>query len=187
MTMRFPGLIIMVLVSGIITAVSAGEKPEILSIDQVEVVGHDNYTFSLSFTVNYAGADGVNVEVEEEYNTTLRSYRFDEPSPARIRIGAITNQYYSWVTVKVTNSWGSDYRTMEFAPVGVGGVRPVEIGEAAPGTVGEGLVELYTLRGQLIFRGVAEDLRFGNFPAGLYIKRESRADGGWNVSKCSVR
>ncbi|MDE6402939.1 MAG: hypothetical protein K2K86_03930, partial [Muribaculaceae bacterium] len=65
-------------------------KPTIISISDITIVDNGQYEFFLDFNVHYAGADYVSVEIEEEYNTTLRSYRFDEPYLAHIKTGNIT-------------------------------------------------------------------------------------------------
>lgn len=91
-------------------------KPIILSIDNISTVDTGDSEFSLSFDVKYAGADYVSVEIEEEYNTTLRNYRFDEPYIAHVKIGNITNLYYSWVTIIVSNKYGTTSKTLEYAP-----------------------------------------------------------------------
>ncbi len=91
-------------------------KPVIISIDNVSVIDTGSCQYSLSFDVNYIGADYITVEVEEEYNTTLRTYRFDEPFVALVNTGDITTLYYSWVTVIAANKYGTTSRTLEFAP-----------------------------------------------------------------------
>lgn len=96
--------------------ISDNEKPIIQSIDNISIVNTGDYEFSLTFDVKYAGADYVSVEIEEEYNTTLRNYRFDEPYIAHVKIGNITNLYYSWVTVIVSNKYGTTSETLEYEP-----------------------------------------------------------------------
>lgn len=91
-------------------------KPIIKSIDNISALNTGNYEFSLTFDVKYTGADYVSVEIEEEYNTTLRNYRFDEPYIAHIKTGNITNLYYSWVTVVVSNKYGTTSESLEYAP-----------------------------------------------------------------------
>lgn len=91
-------------------------EPIILSIDNI-LVDRKDFGFSLNFDVNYRGSDSVEVEIEEEYSTSLRSYRFDEPFVAHIFTGNISSLYYSWVTVIVENKYGRVSETMEFEPV----------------------------------------------------------------------
>lgn len=92
------------------------ELKPIISIDNISTVDTGDSEFSLSFDVKYAGADYVSVEIEEEYNTTLRNYRFDEPYIAHVKIGNITNLYYSWVTIIVSNKYGTTSKTLEYEP-----------------------------------------------------------------------
>lgn len=92
-------------------------KPIIQSIDNISTINTGDYEFALIFDVKYTGADYVSIEIEEEYNTSLRNYRFDEPYIAHVKTGNITNLYYSWVTVKVSNKYGAAYELIEFAPI----------------------------------------------------------------------
>lgn len=91
-------------------------KPIIQSIDNISTINTGDYEFSLMFDVKYTGADYVSVEIEEEYNTTLRNYRFDEPYIAHVKTGNITNLYYSWVTIIVSNKYGTTSESIEYAP-----------------------------------------------------------------------
>lgn len=91
-------------------------KPSIISVDNLTITPTGKYTFTPQFNVQYRGADYVTVEIEEEYNTTLRTYRFEEPFFAHITTGNITTLYYSWVTIIVSNKYGETYETLEFEP-----------------------------------------------------------------------
>lgn len=91
-------------------------KPIIQSIDNVSITPNGEYEFYATFDVKYTGADYISVEIEEEYNTTLRNYRFDEPYIAHVKTGNITNLYYSWVTIIVSNKYGTTSESIEYAP-----------------------------------------------------------------------
>lgn len=91
-------------------------KPIIQSIDNVSITRAGEYEFYATFDVKYTGADYISVEIEEEHNTTLRNYRFDEPHIAHVKTGNITNLYYSWVTIIVSNKYGTASESIEFAP-----------------------------------------------------------------------
>lgn len=169
--------------------VSLELKPTILSIDQIKKIKNREYSFNLSFTVNYAGAESVIVEVEEEYNTTLRTYRFDEPYYAHVHTGAITNQYYSWVTVVVRNSYGEDYMTLEYEPEEMTSLYSrvvAEISEVSSTDVFDAWIELYTLQGALVFRGGLAAPLSPTLSPGLYIKKEIKNDGSVVISKYKI-
>lgn len=91
-------------------------KPEILSIDNIQITNNDDYSFNLSFNVSYIGADYINVKVEEEHNTTVRLYTVEEPLIAHVKTGNITSLYYSWITIEAKNLYGTTTKTLEYAP-----------------------------------------------------------------------
>ena len=157
-------------------------KPIIRSIDNIAVVNNSEYEFSLNFNVHYTGADYVSVEIEEEYNTTLRNYRFDEPYIAHVKIGNITNLYYSWVTVIVSNKYGTVSETLEYAPT-YGAkvfVTPSDIQSSSP-IVNE--IRLYSVDGSLVFTGTLPEFMKQTFNPGIYIKEEILDNGTSNASK----
>lgn len=96
--------------------VSLDLKPIILSIDNFKKIESDTYAFYLIFDVRYEGADYVYVEIEEEYDSSLRNYRFDEPNLAHVKTGNISCLYHSIVTVFVTNKYGTASESLKFSP-----------------------------------------------------------------------
>lgn len=163
-------------------------KPIILSIDNISSVNHGQYEFSLNFNVQYTGADYVSVEIEEEYNTTLRNYRFDEPYIAHIKTGNITNLYYSWVNIIVSNKYGSTYETMEFAP-SFDSSRTKEISSMTDISLDSILKEiyLYDMQGNLMFIGTPSEFNNKPFKSGIYLKKEIFDDGFSKISKILFR
>jgi hypothetical protein len=145
----------------------------------------------LNFNVLYTGADYVSVEIEEEYNTTLRNYRFDEPYLAHIKTGNITNLYYSWVTIIVSNKYGTVYETFEYEPT-YGVYKAASI----PNQTSSDLIlnshytkgiTLFTLDGRPIFNGTPTDFNNRTFDPGLYIKKDTYDNGDTKTSKILLR
>lgn len=172
-------------------ALSLELKPTILSISDISITNNDQYEFSLNFNVRYAGADYVSVEIEEEYNTTLRNYRFDEPYLAHIKTGNITNLYYSWVTVIVSNKYGTVYETFEYEPT-YGGYKAAPISNHASSDLIfnphyiKGIT-LFTLDGRPIFYGTPSDFQNQTFDPGLYIKEDTYDNGYTKTTKILLR
>lgn len=162
-------------------------KPIILNIDDLSVHNTIDYSFSVSFTVQYAGADYVTVEVEEEYNTTLRDYRFYGPDIAHVKTGNISNLYYSWVSVRVSNKYGSDSQTLEFPPVqdptGVENTPLTEASDSFSDSQSDSHIVLYTINGAPVFQGSRSDFSGRTFDPGLYIKEETFANGQVKTTK----
>lgn len=155
-------------------SISLELKPVILSIDNISINRHQ-YDFSLNFNVEYVGADNVSVEVEEEYNTTLRSYRFDEPFLAHIKTGNITSLFYSWVTIVVTNKYGSAYETLEYAPsygMNSHSISPATVVNSNIPLIANTWIKLFKIDGTIIYDGPESSFTTENIPSGLYIKRK---------------
>lgn len=161
-------------------------KPEILSIDDVVIISNDDYSFNLLFNVRYTGADCINVEVEEEYNTTVRLYTFEEPFIAHVKTGNITSLYYSWVTIEAKNKYGSKSMTLEYKPQ----YSTDAEGSASNQVVLSGFedsVELYTVTGNLVFRGCQSELRKFLIDKGVYILKKTSGDRIVTVEKILIK
>lgn len=170
-------------------ALSLELKPIILSIDNISKMNHGLYEFSLNFNVQYTGADYISIEIEEEYNTTLRNYRFDEPYIAHIKTGNITNLYYSWITIIVSNKYGSTYETLEYAPV-FGYKRINDVSSTIDISLNSHIlreISLYTINGSLIFKGTPSEYKNHTFNPGIYLKKEIFDDGISKTSKILFR
>ena len=90
--------------------------PSIVSIENVVKHPVDNTKFTLTCTVKCENAKYLNVEVEEQYSTTLRSYRFDNPETVEVETGAITSLYNSTVIFIAVNEAGETQEILEFTP-----------------------------------------------------------------------
>lgn len=164
-------------------------KPQIVSIDDIQVVNTGEFTFSLSCNVKYTGADYVTVEIEEEYNTSLMTHRYDEPDIAHIKTGNITNLYYSWVTIKVSNDYGSASETLEFSPT-------YEVPSSiADNKLTEGVntdneiikTQIFNINGSLMLEIAPDNHVNANYRSimapGLYLKNEIYKSGLTQITK----
>lgn len=105
-------------------------KPQLIAITDVRKEFIDANSFYLLCDVEYGGADCVNVEVEEQFNNTLRDYKFTKPSVAQVKTGAITALYDSQVRISVSSKYGKAEETLYFKPdyQGTGAGTPTIIG-----------------------------------------------------------
>jgi len=165
-------------------ALSLELKPSIRSIDDITIIPYDSYGFYLTFNVNYVGADYVSVEIEEEYDATLRNYLFYEPYFAHIKTGNISNLYYSWVTIIVSNEYGSTYKTLEYAPSYKAGATQNDTSLAAPITE---TIQLYNINGNVVFDGTPTDFLNKTFQPGIYIKKEILNNGSTKNTKIRIK
>ena len=161
-------------------------KPAILSVENIRKVSKDQYTFSLLFDVRYTGADYLYVEIEEEYDSSLRNYRFDEPYIAHVKTGNISNLYYSWITIIAVNKYGETYETIEFEPTY--GARAEQASERRISQASDiTQIKLYNLNGNIIFDGSPNDLANTTIDPGFYIKEKIYDDGTLRKTKIFIR
>lgn len=164
-------------------ALSLELKPAIISIDNIETIREANY-YILNCSINYMGADNLTVEVEEEYNSAVRCYTFDEPFRAHVKTGKVTSHFYSWVTFVVSNKYGSAYETLEFPPV-FNRAAIEELGDSDAEVVTGGRIQLIDLTGAVIYDGDAESFSLNGFNPGIYVKHVF-INGGSKTSKIVV-
>ncbi|WP_303330946.1 hypothetical protein [Bacteroides acidifaciens] len=169
-------------------ALSLELKPVIFSIDNITVVKQTQHTFSLLFNVRYAGADNLSVEVEEEYNSVVRDYDFYEPFIAHVKTGNITSSYYSWVTIIVTNKYGSTYETMEYEPAyNVAGNVQSGIDETTPNDINDvQKILIFRIDGTIVFDGSPIELADYCVSPGIYFKRSIHHNGIARTSKIVI-
>lgn len=171
-------------------AVSLELKPAILSIDNIRK-DYEANAFTLHCNVTYAGAEKLTVEVEEEYTTVLRAYRFEEPFTAHVTTGRISTFTYSWVTIVASNQYGSASKTLEFEPTNIMAnrndrfigkiyqLRELEY-QAAD-------IRLYSTDGALRYTGPEQNLKSANLPRGMYIKVATAPDGSTTSTKTIIQ
>lgn len=140
-------------------------KPVIVEIRNIEkhpIAGTGN--FGLTFDVEYLGAEGVEVYVEQEYSSGITRVRVDEPSPAHVSIRSLAPIVYNWIDVTVTNSYGKDSETIELAPSS-SGLKDVR--------ANNGKVVVYSAQGTCLGSFDSVDALSSQLPAGLYITVQS--------------
>ncbi|MDE6346054.1 MAG: hypothetical protein K2L55_05235 [Muribaculaceae bacterium] len=172
--------------SAIPFTVSLELKPIIISIDNVSTIKQEDYSFLVTFTVKYSGADYIYVNVEEEYDSTLRSYRIDEPFIAHAKTGNISTLYYSWITIEIINQYGSSYKTLEFEP-NYNLIRENKITAGLPEIQTTSIpikkVQIFNVNGIMVFEGNPNEYSENYFSKGIYLKKEIRENGDSTISK----
>lgn len=168
-------------------SISLEQKPIITSISNLSINLSDNKkTFSLNFDVNYLGADNIRVEVEEEFNTSVRTYDFYEPFIAHSKTGEITSLYYSWVTVIATNKYGESYETLEFEPTSHHTERVNSTTENGLITSPHNNIQVFNLSGLLIYEGSNISFKDSMLRPGIYLKKSTSNDGNVETSKIFI-
>lgn len=61
-------------------------KPVIVSVDRLSVINSGPYDFYVELSAQYRGADRMYVELEEEFNTSVRTSVYEEPFYAHIKL-----------------------------------------------------------------------------------------------------
>lgn len=112
---------------------------------------------------------------------------FDESYTEEIKVPfsyacKIVEEYYSWVYVTVENEYGSDRRTLEFAP-SYGKADIADMSLSAITTA----IQLYAIYGHIVFEGTPADFSDNTFQPGIYIKKEVLNNGLYNISKIHIK
>lgn len=167
--------------------VSLSLKPAILGIDNLTALDNGDNNFKATFTVRFEGSNLVEVEVEEEYNKIVRYYSFQGSGTANVTTGNITSLYYSWIYIKVRNTYGEARQTLTYNPntqafEGYLGIDPIESPNAECGRA----ITLFNATGVQVFSGTAEQLVGQRLTPGIYIKKET-VNGKVKTSKLLIR
>ena len=169
-------------------ALSLELKPEIVSIEDIDTIVKGENLFALSFKVKYRGADRLNVYVEEEYSSTLRSYRIDEPYFAHVLTGNISSEYYSWVDIKVTNQYGTVTETLEFEPQEqLFSEKNILSRLTDTNADSEYMSEVYNSNGIMLYRGNINGYYIQNLASGLYFVKQYGSKGEVLMNKIVIR
>lgn len=165
-------------------------KPSIVSITDFKRHEYDLYNFYLTFDVVYGGTDSLNIEVEEDYNTAVTVRRFNQPFIAHINTGNLSTMVSTWVTIVMTNKYGSTYKTFEFEPTYASRGIDLKGGIIGGGNCGRNRtasnIALTTTDGKMIFSGDEDSFGSLNLSSGIYIKRETTAEET-SISKILIR
>ena len=92
-------------------------KPKIFSVDYTKSMNEGNASYNVNCKVDYQGAGGLYVSLEEEYSSLLRSQFVREPYLAHFSFDNISSHYYAWIDIKAENEYGSDTYTIELPPI----------------------------------------------------------------------
>ena len=168
--------------------ISLEQKPQIISISEITRTWN-NYNFTLDFNICYAGSDHVNLRIEEEYSYNYTTERIDQPFFAHVNTIGISGLYYSWVTIEVSNQYGTSRRTLEFPPYFSNPNQTIcEIQKKSSCHIDKIQdIQLFNLCGDLVFKGSESDLNLIDLPSGIYIRREVSLSGSINTSKVIVK
>ncbi len=173
--------------------VSLELKPTILSIDNM-TINRKGFDFSLNFDVNYRGADRVAVRLEEEYDTSLRTYRFNDPYIAHVSTGYMSSLYYSWVTVIAENKYGQTTETLVYEPTYSETYSEVITHGDSESSIMDSLIEpdnaeieLISPNGTVVYKGSQESFSSIDIQPGMYIRRKSYTDGQIMTDKLIIK
>ncbi len=167
-------------------SVSLELKPTIISIDNISKIKSDVFSFYLQFNITYTGADNITVEVEEDYDPVIRSYRIDEPFVAHAKTGNISSLYDSWVTVIATNKYGSASMTLDFAPEDYPDANTIHVmnnGGLFNPDATLSKIQIFNMNGVMIYEGSPAGFSEDGACAGLYIRNEIFDNGVSKKSK----
>lgn len=152
-------------------------KPKILAVEDIKTVNEGESSFSVNCNVHYTGADYITVRMEEEFSTAIRRYEFYEPYIAHVKTGNTTNQYYSWLTIVVSNKYGSDERFFEFAPAYVSRNGTNTLITDVSTNISVERVILYRIDGTTVYNGAPSNLDYTDILPGIYLKKEIYNNG----------
>ncbi|MBD5257453.1 MAG: hypothetical protein HDS52_02020 [Barnesiella sp.] len=171
-------------------SISLELKPMILSIYDVEkhYVTLDEYY--LTFNVTYTGADYLKAKMEEDYSFGKRIYWNYEPYIAHVKTGTTTDLFYCWVTVEVSNEYGTIEETLEFEPE-YDKYNLLEckynVKKAESSFERVGPIQIFSSDGVLMYNGDSSALSDYKLSPGIYFKREMDSNGLYMTTKIIVR
>lgn len=94
------------------------EKPIIRRVfNAVIKEGTTPVTYNYQFSVDYAGADWIEVSVRQEYSYDNHTFMVVQPSIADIEVKDIYRYGYAWIDLTVKNEYGSASYTIELPPL----------------------------------------------------------------------
>lgn len=158
-------------------------KPIIEPIDDIEIIPMGDYVAQVAFTVKYLGADYITVDVEEEYDSCVRTYRFDEPYIAHIKTGNISTLYYTWIKVMASNKYGTTYERLEIEPQFSGGEDLIETLNCD----NDETLTVYSINGGILYSGDLIDINMLNLSTGVYIFAKNSECGMRSFSKVFIQ
>lgn len=161
--------------------VSLELKPSIISIDNMNRIFTDDYYYYVNFIVHYTGAEKITLEVEEEYSTYKLIEEINEPYIAHAHIGQFHKLYYNWITIVVTNKYGTVRHTLDFASE-----IPTELNDITASLENENAYIL-NMKGICVTQLLDSDNNKALLPKGMYIRRTIDKNGRIRTQKFIVR
>lgn len=159
-------------------------KPIITSVHGIVLTPGEEYTYTISFTVEYRGANKISVALREETNDNIRRYDFNQPLSVNVVTGRVDQWGKCWVEIEAKNSYGTAKRRLDF-PV-YSDPANATAGVNAESEDSDSHITIYTLQGRVAYEGAKSDFNVGIFSPGIYIYTEQCA-GDMRTSKIVVR
>lgn len=88
---------------------------------KIEKVENNTYneSYDAYYEVKYWGTDKIQVSVEEEFSSKLRSWYITDQPIANGIVDNITAPYYAWIDFTAENQYGKSVYTIELQPYGI--------------------------------------------------------------------
>lgn len=161
--------------------ISLEQKPQIISIDNINEIQTGPFVFSMTCDVTYRGADNLIVEIEEDGVSTSKYSTVFEPYIAHVQTTGLSNIYYNWITIIVKNKYGISSETIEYAPIFRGSENNTEPSSQ------KNTIEIYNLTNhKMIFQGTEAELSLTSLPPGLYMKQVFHSNGTTSKNKIYI-
>lgn len=161
--------------------VSLELKPLILSVDNMVRIPSGDFSYYLTFTVQYRGADKLEIATEEEYSSIQYIQDIHEPFIAHVKTYNLSTLRYSWITIHVRNKYGTADQTLEFAPE-----IPTLIEDMQTSHIDEKSY-MFNLNGICISHVLDSDINRSILPKGVYIRRTVDKNGHIKAEKIMVK
>lgn len=149
-------------------------KPIITSVHDIVLTPGEEYTYTISFTVEYRGANKISVALREETNDNIRRYDFNQPLSVNVVTGRVDQWGKCWVEIEAKNIYGTAKRRLDF-PV-YSDLANAIAGVNAESEVSDSHITIYTLQGRVAYEGAKSDFHVGILSAGIYIYAEQCAE-----------
>lgn len=143
-------------------------EPVIFSIEDLKVIKQpEEYSFYVTFSVCYAGADYITVDVERENDVNVTNYYINEPFIAHVVTDKMWTLTYNWIHIRVKNKYGEATKVLTFNPEIV-----TDSEEISCSSIPVKWLQFFNLNGTVLYEGNPAEFRKGNLAPGIYIRKE---------------
>ena len=156
-------------------------KPFILSVDNMERIPSGDFSYYLTFTVRYRGADKLQIATEEEYSSIQSIQDIHEPFIAHVKTYNLSTLRYSWITIHVRNKYGTVDQTLEFAPEIPTGLEDITT------SLTEENIHIFNLDGICVSHVFDLGISKSMLPKGVYISRTVDKTGRVKTHKFMIK